>query len=46
MVNASFLLDPVHVAGDTGEGSWKLPLATGSGTEGGQTDLDLVGGEH
>lgn len=36
--DARFVLDPVQVAGDTGEGSWLLLLATGGRTEGGHTD--------
>lgn len=40
------VLDPIEVAGHTGEGSWQLLLAAGRGAEGGQTDLNLVGSEH
>lgn len=40
------VLDPVQVAGDTGEGSWQLLLATGRRAEGGQTDLLLAVLEH
>jgi len=42
-LQVSVRLDPVQVAGHTGEGSGVALLAAGSGSEGGQTDLDLAG---
>lgn len=39
-------LDPFAVAGHTGEHSRVLLLATGRRSERGQTNLDLVGGQH
>lgn len=44
-LDASVGLDPFQVAGHTGEGSGVALLATGSGSKGGKTDLDLAGSQ-
>jgi len=40
------LLDPAQVAGDAGKDGRVLLLAASRGSEGGETDLDLVGGQN